>query len=250
MAYNSNQFCWHGVISTRPEEAARFYSKVLDWQIATIPMGDENATFFQAAGVSRAHIMAPPMEGVPSHWDNYLRVDDVDAATAAAVANGGSVVVRGMDIPPGRFSVVASPSGAAFSLFHEADPASSEHAPDGVGSIHWVELHSTNLAPDIAWLKATFGFEIDTMQMPNGDYFVLKSDGEMCGGATKQENPGAPSMWLTWVSVADVDGTVSTASEAGGQVFVPPFDVPGVGRMSVLADPTGGVFGVITPPSE
>ena len=248
MAYNTNQFCWHGVISTKPDEAARFYSTVLGWDVVSMPMGDETATMLSASGVPRAHVAAPPMEGVPSHWDNYLRVDDVDAASVSAVANGGQIVVPGTDIPPGRFSVVTSPSGAMICLFREADP-SSEHAPDGVGSIHWVELHSTDLGADVPWLKATFGFEVDTMPMPDGEYFVLKADGEMRGGATAQQNPGAPSMWLTWVQVADVDGTVDTAGKSGGQVFVPPFDVPGIGRMSILADTTGGVFGVITPPS-
>jgi predicted enzyme related to lactoylglutathione lyase len=56
-------------------------------------------------------------------------------------------------------------------------------------------------------------------------------------------------MWLTWIQVEDVDGTVETAGSHGGQVHVAPFDVPGVGRLSILADNTGGVFGVITPPS-
>lgn len=249
MAYNTNQFCWHGCISTNPDDAASFYSKVLGWDVQSVEMGDDTATMFANAGVPRAHVMAPPMEGIPSHWDNYLRVDDVDAATKACVEHGGAVMVPGTDIAPGRFSVVTSPSGAAISLFHEADEAASEHAPNYVGGVHWVELHSTDIDADLAWLKAALGFEIDTMPMPNGNYYILKANGEQRGGATPQQNPGAPSMWLTWFQVADVDGTVNTANDAGGQALMPPFDVPGVGRMSILSDNTGGVFGVITPPA-
>ena len=249
MAYNTNQFCWHGCISTNPDDAASFYSKVLGWDVQSVQMGDDTATMFANAGVPRAHVMAPPMEGIPSHWDNYLRVDDVDAATAAAVANGGSLMVPGTDIAPGRFSVVTSPSGAAISLFHEKDPESSSHAPNDVGGVHWVELHSKDIDKDIAWLKATFNFDVDVMPMPNGDYYILKSDGEQRGGATVQQNPEAPSMWLTWFQVTDVDGTVEAAGDNGGAALVQPFEVPGVGWMSIVADNTGGVFGVITPPS-
>ena len=61
------------------------------------------------------------MDGVPSHWNNYLRVENVDESARSAEAAGGKVLVPGTDIPPGRFCVVASPSGATFSLFREAD---------------------------------------------------------------------------------------------------------------------------------
>lgn len=54
-------------------------------------------------------------------------------------------------------------------------------------------------------------------------------------------------MWLTWIKLAEVDAAVARADKAGGEVLVPTFELPGIGRMSVLGDPAGGVFGVITP---
>jgi len=118
MAYQTNRFCWHGIVSTDTEKAAAFYPAVLGWTAMTVPMGEHNATLFAANGVPLAHYMAPPMEGVPSYWDNYIRVDDVDASTTAAVANGGQQLVPPTDIPVGRFSVVTSPSGAIICLLH------------------------------------------------------------------------------------------------------------------------------------
>ena len=251
MAYNTNAFCWHGVVSTDVAKATSFYPDVLGWTAESVPMGDEEAIMFAAQdGIPRAHTREPGMEGEPSHWDNYLRVDDVDASTTAAVAHGGSLLVPGTDIPPGRFSVVTSPSGAAICLFHEADEAGSNNAPGGDGAIHWVELHSTDLDTDLAWLKATFGFEIDEMPMPQGPYHLLMADGQMRGGATSQQHEGAPSMWLTWIQQSSVDSTVERAAAAGGNVIAPPFDVPTVGRMAILQDPAGGVFGVITPEAQ
>lgn len=247
MAYLNNQFCWHGVISTDTEAAASFYTKVLGWEVQTAPMGDGEATMFAAAGVPRAHLGTPQAEGVPSHWDNYLRVDDVDARTAAALTHGGTLLVPPTDIPPGRFSVVASPSGAAISLFHEADEGTAANAPDGQGAIHWVELHSHDLTADIAWLEATLGFTTETMQMPDGPYLILKDGADMVGGAMPAANPQAPSMWLTWVHVADVDAAVERVGDHGGAVHSELIDVPGVGRMAVVGDSTGGVFGIITP---
>lgn len=248
MAYTTNRFCWHGCISTDTDAAKAFYTQVLGLGVETVPMGDMQATFFSAADKNFAHLTDPPMEGVPSHWNNYLRVDDVDATAAAVVANGGAVVVPATDIPPGRFSVVSSPSGATFTLFREAGET-SEHHPGGNGSVHWVELHSQSLDADLAWLTATFGFDVSEMPMPQGKYYLLNSDGELRGGAMAAHDASVPSMWLTWIQVGDVDATVTSVGSHGGNVLAPTWDVPNVGRMSIVQDPTGGVFGVITPPA-
>ncbi len=249
MAYQTNRFCWHGCNSTNTEIAKAFYSKVIGWNAADVPMGDATATIFMSGEDGVAHLTEPPMPGVPSHWNNYLRVDDVDASSAAAEKNGGTVLVPPTDIPPGRFSIVASPSGATFALFHEASDE-SVHSEGGPGRIHWVELHSKDLDADLAWLTSAFGFETSDMPMPNGaTYKLLMQDGDMRGGAMASQQPDAPSMWLAWFQVTDVDAAVDTAKEGGGNILSPIMDMPGVGRMAMVQDPTGGVFGVITPPS-
>lgn len=245
MAYQTNRFCWHGLVTTDLAKAAAFYSEVLGWSALEAAMGDETATMFASDGVPHAHYMPPPMEGVPSHWDNYLRVDDVDASLAKAVEHGGAMLVPPMDIPPGRFTVVTSPSGAAISLFREANEETAEHHPGA--PIHWVELHSTDLDADIAWLQATFGFEVGEMPMPEGKYYLLKQDGEMRGGAMAGQFPEAPSMWLTWFKVDDADAALARVKNHGGKAFSGPMDMPNVGRMCVVADSAGAVFGIIAP---
>ncbi len=249
MAYQTNRFCWHGCVSTDTKAASAFYSEVLGWRVETTPMGDGEATFFVAGGKPLAHITEPPVEGVPSHWNNYLRVEDVDAATKAAIEHGGKQLVAPTDIPPGRFSSVASPSGAAFSLFREGDD-SSEHHPGGEGSVHWVELHSQNVDADIAWLTQAFGFETSAMDMPDGPYTILKDGDDMRGGVVASREKDAPSMWLTWVDVADVDATIKRAVTQRGTVLSPAFDVAGVGRLAIVQDPAGGVIGVMTPAND
>lgn len=245
MAFETNRFCWQGCMSTDTTASKAFYTKVLGWSIQTMPMGDGEATMFAAADVPFAHIAEPPMPGVPSHWNNYLRVDDVDATAAAAVANGGTQLTPPADIPPGRFSIVASPSGATFTLFREAGEDSENH-PGGVGSVHWVELHSKDLAADLAWLKATFGFDTEEMPMPQGTYTLLKHGGEMRGGAMTAMGD-APAMWLTWIHVADLDATLVQVGSNGGKAISPVMDIPNVGKMAIVQDPAGAVIGVITP---
>lgn len=246
MAYQTNRFCWHGLITTDVAKTSAFYPEVLGWKLEEAPMGDGTATMFSAGGVPFAHYMAPPMPGMPTFWENYLRVDDVAATTEAAVKNGSKVLMAPTDIPPGRFSVITSPSGAVLSLFHEADPETAQHHPGGLGGVYWVELHSHDVDADLKWLKATFGFEIGEMPMDKGGtYYLLNVGQEGRGGVVQAMEQSAPSMWLTWFQVDDVDAAFARVKQHGGQAYTEVMEMTGVGRMAVVADPTGGVFGII-----
>lgn len=248
MAYTNLHFCWHGMISSDPDRAVAFYSEVAGHAKLEAPMGDELATMLVAGGQPIAHVGTPNMEGEPPHWSNYLRVEDVDASAAACVEHGGAVLVPGTDIPPGRFAVVSSPSGAVVCLFHEADLDTATNHPGGPGSVHWTELHSTDVDADLAWLQAVFGYETGTMPMPNGGtYHLLKAGETLAAGVMPAMHPGAPSMWLSWLEVADVDGAAGRASASGGQLLSEVMDMPGVGRMVMIKDPVGAVVGLIQP---
>ena len=61
---------------------------------------------------------------IPPHWMPYFAVEDADAAIARAEELGGKAQTDAMDIPPGRFAVLADPHGAHFSIvaLHQADP--------------------------------------------------------------------------------------------------------------------------------
>ena len=56
--------------------------------------------------------------------------------------------------------------------------------------------------------------------------------------------PGAPPHWLPYIAVENVDASAKKAETLGATICVPPSDIPDVGRFSVIADPTGGTFGI------
>ncbi len=64
---------------------------------------------------------------------------------------------------------------------------------------------------------------------------------------------GAPPHWMAYVSVDDVEKTVSQVKKAGGSVLHEATDVPGAGSFAVLADPQGAAFAVYkssNPPAQ
>ena len=50
---------------------------------------------------------------------------------------------------------------------------------------------------------------------------------------------------MVYFAVADCDASALKAKSGGGQVKVPPTDIPGVGRFSVIQDPQGAVCSII-----
>jgi predicted enzyme related to lactoylglutathione lyase len=53
---------------------------------------------------------------------------------------------------------------------------------------------------------------------------------------------GAPSQWLGYVGVDDVDATAEKAKGLGATLVKEPADIPNVGRFAVLLDPQGAPF--------
>jgi predicted enzyme related to lactoylglutathione lyase len=60
---------------------------------------------------------------VPSYWQIYFNVDDVDAAFRKALDAGGREMVPPQDFPGGRFAIVSDPQGASFGLLRTTNPS-------------------------------------------------------------------------------------------------------------------------------
>jgi predicted enzyme related to lactoylglutathione lyase len=73
------------------------------------------------AGVMDASGFLP--EGVPSAWQIYLGVEDVDAAVARAVDLGGSLVEAPEETPYGRVARIADPTGVQIKVVQVPVPA-------------------------------------------------------------------------------------------------------------------------------
>ena len=247
MAYANHAFCWNGLVTTNPEATAAFFPEVFGWKRDDVEMGDETITMFAHDGAPIAHLRKPAMAGEPSWWNNYLRVEDVDATASAVEAAGGKVLVPPNDIPPGRFSTVTTPSGAFFTLFHEAEAGAANRDGEVVGNVTWRDLHSQDIDTDLAFLTDVLGFSTSGMDMPNGKYHLLNAGTASRAGAMAGMHAGAPSFWLAWVKVDSVDDTLARITSHNGEVVAPAWDAPGVGRMAIAKDPAGVTFGIMTP---
>ena len=117
------------------------------------------------------------------------------------------------------------------------------------GAFSWAELMTPDPKAAIAFYGALFGWTSEDMDMGSGPYHVLKAgDTQVAGvmGMPPDAPPGMPPMWGCYVTVDDIDATAKRCADLGGQVLMPPMDIPTVGRMAVLKDPLGAVISAIT----
>lgn len=117
------------------------------------------------------------------------------------------------------------------------------------GEFSWCELITNNVKAAKTFYTKLFGWETEEMPMPEGmKYTVIKAGGKGIGGIMKtpKEAKGLPPMWVTYVTVDDVDKVVKKAEKLGAKIHVEPTDIPDVGRFAVLLDPQGAAINVIT----
>ena len=185
----------------------------------------------------------PVQEGTPPHWAGNVAVEDIDATVEKAKSAGGRLIHGPQEIPDvGRFAVLADPQGAVFVGFQSAG-----EPPQGAGVFVWDELGTQDVEAAESFYNAVLGWTTADMGEEYGGYKLFKNGETDAGGLMKMPDPSVPSMWVPYVGVEDVDATVAKATELGGGAIMEPMDVPNVGRIAVLKDPVGAVFGIIKP---
>jgi predicted enzyme related to lactoylglutathione lyase len=116
------------------------------------------------------------------------------------------------------------------------------------GDICWRELRTKDLPAATDFYSKLFGWELQQSKVTPIDYKEIITDGAATGGMMSMEGAdwgGAPSHWASYIAVDSADETVEKITANGGTVRVPPFDAPGVGRMAMVADPSGADFAII-----
>lgn len=90
-----------------------------------------------------------------------------------------------------------------------------------------------------------FGFTYEPLDAEAGDHETFSVGGRPAGGIGGLAGgpPGTPSRWLPYFSVADTDTATTAAGDGGGTVLMSPETTP-FGRIGMMVDPFGGVFGV------
>jgi uncharacterized protein len=114
---------WNELVAQDLEAAKGFYGQLFGWAANDLP-GPITRTSFMLGDllVGGGHVPVPQEDPNP-RWTISFRVADADRSAEQARELGGRILLPPMDVPMGRFGIVADPSGAAFTVAAVPDSA-------------------------------------------------------------------------------------------------------------------------------
>jgi uncharacterized protein len=247
----AGRFVWYDLLTTDAEAAKAFYTAAVGWTVQ--PFGDEAGGYavWLAGQTQIGGVMEYPP--APPHWMAHIAVGDVDAAARRAEELGGRIQSPPTDIPNvGRFSIIADPQGASFSLFR---PRGEAVVPDRqmVGAVGWRELHAMEYDSGWTFYRELFGWkEATTYDMgESGTYRTFRhaddpDEVQLGGMFDAAGRDSTPPHWLFYVNVDSMDGALARIREHGGTVVAGPMPVPGGGQSAHCLDPQGARFAIFS----
>jgi predicted enzyme related to lactoylglutathione lyase len=246
-------FSWPELATTDQQAGVAFYRALFGWELNDQPMGpDETYSILQMRGkpVGAGYTMRPDERkmGVPSHWNSYVTVVNVDESAKKAESLGGKVLAPPFDVmDAGRMAVIQDPTGAVFQIW-TAKRSIGAQILNEPGALCWTELTTSDTKAAEAFYTGLFGWSpkhsSPGAHMEYTEFSVagVPSIGMM---AKPKDMPAhIPSYWMPYFQVAGCDASTAKAKELGGKVMVGPQDIPGTGRFTIVSDPQGAIFAV------
>ncbi|MBO9713345.1 VOC family protein [Sphingomonas sp.] len=122
------------------------------------------------------------------------------------------------------------------------------------GTPIWYELFATSGEDAGAFYGKVVGWRVEQSATPGVDYRMLMTGDRGTGGILQLTDDmtaaGARPAWFGYIGVDDVDAAAEKVKALGGEVHVPPTDIPGVGRFAFCVDPQGVMFYVMRGSSD
>lgn len=113
------------------------------------------------------------------------------------------------------------------------------------GKFSWYELMTSDTAAAGRFYSDVVGWTTQEMPADDGPAYTTFNLGNV--GMAGMLHLTGHTAWIGYISVEDVDAHIEKIVEAGGKLWKPATDVPGVLRFAVLSDPQGAAFVVFTP---
>jgi uncharacterized protein len=235
-------FSWAELGTTDAEGAKAFYTGLLGWEAQDNPIPDGGVyTTMRVNGLEVGAVYQQRQEGTPPNWLSYVTVSSADEAADRARQVGGTWLSAPFDVMDvGRMAVIQDPQGAVFAVWEPGQSIGARLVNDpGAMSLNQLNAASPELARK--FYAELFGWRFDEMSQDPPYWGIYNGERTNGGMMPLPVGADAPSHWLVYFSVADLDDAAARIRDLGGDILVAPMDVPG-GRILVARDPQGAAF--------
>jgi len=109
-----------------------------------------------------------------------------------------------------------------------------------------LELSTSDTAKAKEFYSGLFGWDFTDNDMGGGMiYSTFKPSSGPGGGLFSM--PGMPTFWLAYVGVDDINAATEKAVSLGATIHKGPMEIPHIGWMTILGDPTGATIALFQP---
>jgi predicted enzyme related to lactoylglutathione lyase len=254
---------WRDLLTNDPAASQNFYGNLFGWEFESVG---------SAAGLSSntAYTLirhnGRPIGGMIdtvalnnkddiSQWVVLMSVEDIDAATAKFVADGGEMIAPPTDLQRrGRMAIVSDAEGALLALLQTRDGDPADREPE-IGGFLWDELWTTDVERATAFYESFAGLDatdmdIDENQESGASYRLLKAGDTPRVGIMANPLEGVKPVWISYIRVENPAEVTAKVAGLGGHVIVEARSRPLGGTVAFVAGPSGAGIALQTWPLE
>lgn len=243
--WREGHFVWRELVCPDVARAKAFYGDLFGWTFDDMNMGDVVYTVAKRGDIMVGGLFPTSGDAMgPPSWVSYVSVRDVDAAAAAAEANGGKVFKAPFDIEGvGRLAILGDSTGAGVAVMCSTEGDGPKVDMPPIGTFCWETLTTTDVEKSRAFYTAVIGWGATEA----ANKMRVFTAGETQVADVQDATAGAPSHWLSHVVVERLEASRDKAERLGAKILVPVVDIPKIGRISVIADPLGAALSLFEP---
>ncbi len=147
-------------------------------------------------------------------------------------------------------SGIAACSTLGVNLPSITEGATTDRLP---GKIVWRDLLTNDPEGSKRFYGELFGWQFESVGSAanlgnNSDYTLIRHNGRLIGGMVDTvalNDRDDISQWIIFMSVADVEAEVAAVAAAGGEIVTPPVDLQRRGKLAIIRDVEGAMFGLL-----
>jgi len=247
--YHPGKFVWFDLVTDDPAASRRFYGAVFGWQFRTVDGAPASYAVIENDGRNIGGMFRhapPPGATSTARWLALISVNHPHRTAQNVEQHGGKVIVPVATIAGrGTHALFRDPQGAVFGVL-KSDTGDPPDAPVADDDFFWLDLLARDPAQAAEFYRDLAGYEVSQTKLDEGvTRVVLASGGYARAGIAAMPAAVKKPGWLPYILVEDVAGTLAKARAAGGTILVEPRADLLDGNLGVIADPRGGVLGVV-----
>lgn len=239
------KFVWFDLFSNDMTASENFYEALFGWDIERTVDGVAAVKTIWHRGHPIGNVVGREPDQGPSQWMCSLSVDNVETGLEMIETAGGTILRDAGNLPNrGIIGMAADPQGAPIALLSSTTGDPMDSAPE-TGQFIGAELWTRDVAKAVKLYSALVGYEAREVEvLAKVDYTMLFRDGRPRAGVVAIPWDSVQPQWIPYVGVGNILQATIKAQSLGGTVLVGPDMRAKSGRISIIREPSGAVFGM------